>query len=238
MTTVHLARARLGDLADLDPTQRRRVLRYEQEADRARCATGVRLVLHALRRATGDEAATVERRCIGCGAADHGPVEPAGRYAGRWSLSVTHSGDVVGVAVRAGAEPVGLDLEAGAARSLDAVARLVCTPYEQAADAAAPDTDDALRIRWVRKEAVLKAARVGLTVPMTHLELSAAHEPPRVLGWDSASRPDGLAAADIALCDLALQEPAGVRGAVAVLGTADLDARCVRVEDAELVAGP
>jgi 4'-phosphopantetheinyl transferase len=203
----------------LSPAERARAGRYRQAEDRARSGTGAALLRFALRHATGGSRVDVDRRCPGCGADDHGPPAVVGtRDDAAWSVSLSHSGDLVTVAVAHGLGHVGVDVER--TRPGAAVAALLCTADERRTDDAAPDPGDAWLTRWVRKEAVLKAARVGLTVPMRHLVLAAAHEPARLVSWDARTRPAGLALADVACRDLgpAATGGTGHRGAVATLG--------------------
>ena len=89
----------------LDDHERERLTRFRRPADRARY-----LAAHALARlvlgGSGRTAAALrfDRTCR-CGAAHGRPVLPGGP-----GFSLSHSGDLVGVAVRPGAA-VGLDVE-------------------------------------------------------------------------------------------------------------------------------
>ncbi|GEA86615.1 4'-phosphopantetheinyl transferase family protein [Cellulomonas cellasea] len=207
----------------LTATESARRARYRQPADRDRSGAGAALVRLAVREATGDAAADVARRCPGCDATDHGPTSVVGGgERGSWSVSLSHSGDLVTVAVARGVGAVGVDVEESCA-DVPAVASVLCRDDERGDDLAAPDPRAALLARWVRKEAVLKAARVGLTVPMRHLAVSAAHEPARLRHWEPRTRPAGLDVGLVACADLpgdVLAQAGGDhRGAVAALAT-------------------
>ena len=74
--------------------------------------------------------------------------------------SLSHADDIIAIALGQGG-PVGVDVEMRAVPSLRPIADLVCARDESAAD------DAALLDLWVRKEAVLKAAGLGLAHAMT-----------------------------------------------------------------------
>jgi len=180
--------------------ERARWQAFREPADRDRFATGTVLVRRALRVATGDDGAVPRRWCEDCGGRDHGPITAAGRHAGRIGISLSHSAERVVVAVALGAAHVGVDVERVRSR-LTGLTRMVCTEREAAADLAAASPDVALATRWVRKEALLKAARTGLRVPMRHLDVADHQEPAALHHWDRRTRPagalDGVQCADL-----------------------------------------
>ncbi|WP_454085260.1 4'-phosphopantetheinyl transferase family protein [Georgenia sp. Marseille-Q6866] len=160
----------------------------------------------ALLELTGVDAPLV-RSCPGCGSDEHGPVSPGGSLAGRASMSLSHSDDLVVVSVvetPPGTAPVrvGVDVESCRTRR-EGIDELVSTPEERVADADEPDLGCALMMtRWTRKEAVLKAVGVGLMVPMTQVALSPAGQPPRVLAVGNHPDLAGLAPEAAHLTDL------------------------------------
>jgi len=82
--------------------------------------------------------------------------------------SLSHADGAVAVAVARGG-PVGVDMEAAArAAQMEEIADAVLHPVEQAALAACPGPlrAEALLALWVRKEALLKAAGIGLAREM------------------------------------------------------------------------
>jgi 4'-phosphopantetheinyl transferase len=187
-----------GLLALLDGHERDRIARFRRPADQARYLAAHALVRLALADAVGAPAAALvfDRTCR-CGAQHGKPVLPGGP-----GFSLTHAGDLVGVAVHA-AGPVGLDVEqVRELTDLAAMAAHACSPRETAPDAQAFFT------LWTRKEALLKAAGTGLASPMSAITLG----PTGVLDWAGEDAP-----ADPAwLRDL---HPApGYRGAVAGFG--------------------
>ena len=165
-----------GLVALLDDTERDRLHRFRLPADRARYLAGhalTRLVLaDALGRSTADLA--FDRTCR-CGAQHGKPALPGGP-----GFSLTHAGDLVGVAVHE--DPVGLDVERVRALSdLAALATHACSPAETAPDPTAFFT------LWTRKEALLKATGAGLSAPMNAITLG----PSGLVGWVGEHAPDG-----------------------------------------------
>jgi 4'-phosphopantetheinyl transferase len=122
----------------------------------------LRLVLSEL---TGAEPAAhrFSLHCAACGGAHGKPVleHPS------LHVSLTATGPVVAVAI-SGAGPVGVDAEQLDRVAFAGFADVALGPGERARDAAA-------RARaWTRKEAVLKAAGVGLTVDPREVDVSRA----------------------------------------------------------------
>ena len=156
---VGVGEARDGFVRDLDEVERGRLAAYLRDVDKARFLLGVTLVRRVLAERFSLPAAKValDRTCLECGK-PHGKVRAAGV-----ELSVTHSGDLVGVAVAD--RPVGLDVEkVDLGVDVDAVARVALTDaevrelreYDGIAKARAFTT------YWTRKEAVVKATGEGL----------------------------------------------------------------------------
>jgi 4'-phosphopantetheinyl transferase len=171
------ARAGLAEL--LDPAERTRRARYLRDADRDRFTLGVAItrVVAGRRSGLAPEQVPITRRCRDCDE-PHGP--PA--IAGGPHLSVSHSGDLVAVAVSPYG-PLGVDVEEDSGRIGDDIARHLLADDEPPAAGAA-----GLLAYWTRKEALLKATGDGLRVPLGALHVSAPHEPPRLRAWDG--RPD------------------------------------------------
>lgn len=174
--------------------------------DRAETRAGDHALLTGLvARLTGVAAASVglTQRCPHCGAGDHGPlrVRIAGSPAVVPRVSLARAGGRLALAVTA-AGPVGIDVEslADLARApLDAVA---LSPAE--AGTLAPlrpaVTAEALANIWTTKEAVLKAAGLGLRVDPRELTVILETAGPtdgrsprtasRTVSWPRAPFPD------------------------------------------------
>jgi len=233
-----LGQLRPRHLGLLSAIERARRDRYLRDDDRDRFALGAALLRLLAGAISGQAAAAVEveRTCPRCGRPHGRPRLPG------WSLhaSVTHSGDVAGVAISA-AGAVGIDLEAPAAGRVTALdARQVATldAHEGAAfDAGevtalwqairapgeAPLAGAAeLRAIWTRKEAVLKATGVGLQLSMSRVRVSAADREPALLSYDGREPP--------AASMLDLRPFPGYVGCVCVLSDGPVRFECVEAE--------
>ncbi|MEU5877694.1 4'-phosphopantetheinyl transferase superfamily protein [Spirillospora sp. NPDC047279] len=178
-----LADVRPAHEALLDSVERGRRERYLRDADRDRFTLGAAITRIAVGTALGisPEHVRIDRACDDCGKPHGRPVIDGGPH-----VSVSHSGDRVGVAISAHG-PVGLDVEE-AGRANESIAGHLLAPAEKADAAAAGMSPDALLAYWTRKEAALKATGDGLRVGLTRLSMSAPADPPRLVGWEG--RPD------------------------------------------------
>ncbi|MCO1655826.1 4'-phosphopantetheinyl transferase family protein [Pseudonocardia humida] len=195
----------------LDDAERARLPRFRLPADRARYLAAHALTRIVLAGAVGAAPAELrfDRSCR-CGEQHGKPTLPGGP-----GFSLTHAGDLVGVAVHDG--PVGLDVEhARPLADLAAMAAHVSSPDETVAD------DSAFFTLWTRKEALLKATGEGLSAPMSAITLG----PTGVLAWTGAAAPTG----PVWLRDL--RPAAGYPAAVAGLGPGPV---AVRESDGDAV---
>jgi 4'-phosphopantetheinyl transferase len=174
--------AHTDDLTDahlelLDHRERERWARYQRQADRDRFALGSAIVRSLVADLDGTVPSHVvlDRTCPTCGA-QHGPVTTPGRT---WRCSVSHSGSfaVAAAVASSGATHLGVDLETGCPPDWRALLPDVLAPEE-----VAPEHEQAFVTLWVRKEAVLKATREGLSRPMSSVSISVSGESPRVVG--------------------------------------------------------
>jgi 4'-phosphopantetheinyl transferase len=178
------ARPCLDELLDTD--ERDRAARFRRPDDRVRFVLGaamLRVVLASHVNASPAEV-RVTRACAACGA-PHGRPRLAAPGGTAIELSVTHAGDRVAIAVsRQG--PVGVDVE----RIQPDLPVWGLAPHVLAGEELATlyGLDAARRphgflVYWTRKEAVLKALGVGLTVPLTSVLVSGPEEPPSLRAW-------------------------------------------------------
>jgi 4'-phosphopantetheinyl transferase len=223
--------ARPALTAILDPVEQARRGRYLREADRDRFTLGVaitRLVVGA-RLGLLPEQVPLTRACADCDE-PHGPPVVAGAPQPDMPashLSVSHSGDLVAVAVSPYG-PVGVDVEEDSGRIGDDIARHLLAPGEAAGGSSG------LLAYWTRKEALLKATGDGLRVPLGDLRVSAPDEPPRLLSWEGRPGLSGRMAmrglaprTGYAACLALLDHPDGVpveeRSAAEMLGRVPSD---------------
>ncbi len=153
----------------LDPVERARWTRLQRADDRDRFTLGSAVVRSLVAELDGTEPTQValDRACPRCGE-QHGPVTAPGR---RWHCSVSHSGGLALAAAVAASEAsaVGIDVET---RCPPDWADLV--PDLLARDERAPDDGAAFLGLWVRKEAVLKATREGLSRSMATVDVTGS----------------------------------------------------------------
>ncbi|MER7244883.1 4'-phosphopantetheinyl transferase superfamily protein [Kribbella sp. NPDC000426] len=143
----------------MDGVERERLAAYVRDEDKARFLLGVTITRRVLgvRFSLPPAKVSLDRTCFECGK-PHGKVRADGV-----ELSVTHSGELVGVAFSD--QPVGLDVEkVDPGMDVDGVARVALSAaevrelerYDGIAKARAFTT------YWTRKEAALKATGEGL----------------------------------------------------------------------------
>jgi 4'-phosphopantetheinyl transferase len=155
-----------ADLADLDHGERKRAEAFLFPADRRRYRVAhlmLRRVLAGYTRTTPASLRFGRGRCPRCAAAGKPVLLPAsGRGAHTVpSFSLTHSGDMVLIAVAG--RPVGVDVEADAAGCVCSLA-LALHPADAARVAGLGERErhEAIITCWVRAEAVLKATGQGI----------------------------------------------------------------------------
>ena len=143
-----------------------------------------------------------------------------------WEISITHSGDRVGVALTRGL-PVGLDVEGITDRDLDGLASYALTAREHAAWRALDAADRAAGFftYWARKEALLKATGQGLAGGLTSVEVSPPDAAAALLAWHGPEAPT-----QVWLCDL--DAGADYRAALAVVSARPVT---VAVHDASVL---
>lgn len=204
-------------LAVLDHTERIRFEGYRKPADRRRFLTGRVLAKSVAGELLGRAPAEIslDATCDDCGK-PHGRPTVRGA-ADDISLSITHSGDRVGLAVTAGVA-VGLDVETASRDSVSGLLDYALNDAERATLAPLTDSarDEAFFTYWARKEAVMKASGHGLRIPLRSLTLSGPAEQARLVASDH----EALDPETTRLADLTPGE--GYRAAVAVLATEHL----------------
>lgn len=144
---------------DLDEVERARLAAYVRAADQERFLLGVTMVRRLLgaRFSLLPASVRLDRTCPDCGK-PHGKVRADGV-----ELSVTHSGELVGVAIAD--VPVGIDVErVDETLDVDAVARvaLAADEVEKLKQYDGIEKARAFTAYWTRREAAVKATGDGL----------------------------------------------------------------------------
>lgn len=181
-----------GLLDLLDETERARHARFRRTEDRDRYAVAHALARLLCARVTGCDPREVvfHLRCGHCSRPEpHGKPHPGGPAAG-WEISITHSGDRVGVAIAYGL-PVGIDVERITSRDLEGLASYALTDREYAAWQTLDPADRAAGFftYWARKEALLKATGQGLSGGLTSVEVSPPDAAAALLAWRGPGTP-------------------------------------------------
>lgn len=146
----------------LSADEQTRAEQYKQPDDVARFVTG----RGALRRILGERTGQDPRALV---FVEGGGRKPALRDHPSVHFNLSHSGDFVLIA--AGAEPLGVDIEAMRAIDWRTLAAMNFHPDEAAAMDAQPDARAAFFQLWANKEAFLKAAGIGLTDRLTAIRI-------------------------------------------------------------------
>jgi 4'-phosphopantetheinyl transferase len=218
MTAVEVWWGRIGQVRDefaeeLDALERQRLEAYVRGEDKARFLLGCTIVRRLLAARLSLPAAKIslDRSCPECGR-PHGKVRADGV-----ELSVTHSGDLVGVALHP-RTAVGLDVEridpaidadAIAGVSLAAVEMRELRRYDGVAKARA------FTQYWTRKEAIVKATGNGIRTDLRTVIVSPPDQPAQFLSGG------------LQLIDLEVDEDYA-----AALAVASAEPPVVRMEDA------
>jgi len=200
-------------LADLARGERDRAEAFLFPADRHRYQVAHVMLRRVLAGYTGTAPGTLRlgrERCPRCGAPGKPVLAPGAHTAP--SFSLTHSGDVVIIAVAG--RPVGVDVERDPARCVCSLAEAL-HPADAAwvAGLAEPDRHEAIITCWVRAEAVLKCTGQGIGHGLGGFPVQP--------GRSAALRVNGCMVRQLAA-------PPGYRAAVALAGGGDVAAVCVR----------
>ena len=148
---VWWAPSRPADELALMPAERLRVSAHAWPHDVASSAVLARLAVADLL-GTDPVDVVVGRRCPSCGSTSHGVPTTAGAH-----VSITRAPGLVAVAVST-AGPVGLDVEPRRERLFPGFDDVALSP-----DETPPTVEERLR-SWARKEALLKACGLGLSI--------------------------------------------------------------------------
>ncbi|WIY05394.1 4'-phosphopantetheinyl transferase superfamily protein [Amycolatopsis mongoliensis] len=199
----------------LDEVEQGRFDAYRQDADKRRFLTGRVLAktVAAERLGLAVEAVKFDATCEDCGKPHGRPRIPGADL----TLSISHSGELIGVAATPSV-PVGLDVETAGRKADDGLIEYALSPAEAAHLTGLSDAEKAAAffVYWTRKEAVMKATGKGLRIPLKSITFSRFDEPARLVeSGDPALEPARTRLADLKAAD-------GYRAAIAVLTTDEL----------------
>jgi 4'-phosphopantetheinyl transferase len=201
----------------LDEKEQGRYDAYRQEADKRRFLTGRVLAKSLAAERLGRTAAAIQfdSTCEDCGKPHGRPRVPGADL----MLSISHSGDLIGVAATDGT-PVGLDVETAKRRADSSLIEYALSPAEQKVLEGLSEDERATAFftYWTRKEAVMKATGKGLKIPLQSITFSPYNEQAvLVVSGDPALDPANTRLTDLKASD-------GYRAAVAILSTDTLSA--------------
>ena len=143
---------------------------YRPAAKKRQFLNSRRAVRSVLQRELGDAAAHVQfdSDSQGC------PVLLS-EQVGHWpQMSLSHSGNVVAIAISRNAFPVGVDIETVEPLKADALRLVAAHPHERAwCDRQTGRESDALATLWTIKEAVWKTLHYGSEMPMSEVSVES-----------------------------------------------------------------
>jgi 4'-phosphopantetheinyl transferase len=203
----------IGELAHLlSPEERRRVERFQHDADRRRLVVGrglLRLILAHLLRTRPDVIEFAHNEY-------HKPSLAIEPHTSGLQFNVSHSADLVLLAFATG-RAVGVDVEklrTGSAIDGIAASHFSLREREDLATVSSDLKLEAFFACWTRKEAFIKARGLGLSMPLDQFDVSLLPGQPAEL---RATRPDPAERTRWAVTDLEI-EP-GYKAAVAIEGS-------------------
>jgi 4'-phosphopantetheinyl transferase len=185
-------RARLA--ADLDAATLRRLDRFHRVQDRDRGLAGHSLLRRLLAAVAGGAPSELilRTRCAACGKTDHGKPYldvshgDAGHPTPPVEVNLSHSGEVVCVALAPAGAQVGVDVEQRRTVDWAALRRSVFADEEWAATERAANPQRRRTEGWTRKEASAKASGHGLALALSAIIVADSAES----GW-AAALPEG-----------------------------------------------
>jgi 4'-phosphopantetheinyl transferase len=201
-------------VALLDSEERHRLSSYRRSSDAERFLVGVGVTRLVASKYLGSpaEELTIVRTCRECGQPHGKPslVDQIG--SDRLEFSVSHAGDVVGVAFTRGL-PVGLDIaELRSSIDVEELAPIVLSDRESLSGETTEAQRVSFLIHWTRKEAAVKAVGIGLQLPFSAITVSRSEDEARLLEWHLEP-----SAGNVRVHDVASPEPHYV-AALAVIG--------------------
>jgi 4'-phosphopantetheinyl transferase len=155
--------------ADLDPATLTRLDRFHRVADRDRGLAAHALLRRLLAAVAGGPPSrlVLRTRCAGCGKTDHGkPYLDVGTALPPVEVNLSHSAEVVCVALTAPGIQVGVDVEGRRPVNWAVMRRAVFADQEWAGTEQGADPARRRMDAWARKEAAVKSSGHGLSLPL------------------------------------------------------------------------
>ena len=185
---VWWARVAVGELddalrtvltGDLDPVTVARLDRFHRVQDRDRGLAAHSLLRRLLAAVAGSGARPAElklsTRCAGCGETDHGkPYLDVGTAVPPVEVNLSHSGELVCVALAAPGVQVGVDVEQRRSVDWANLRRSVFDDVEWAVTEQAADPQRRRMDAWARKESSVKSSGHGLALPFREVRIKDA----------------------------------------------------------------
>jgi 4'-phosphopantetheinyl transferase len=178
---------------DLDPATVARLDRFHRVQDRDRGLAAHSLLRRLLAGVVGGRPAELvfATRCAGCGETDHGkPYLDVGTAEPPVGLNLSHSGELVCVALAAPGVQVGVDVEQRRSIDWSTLRRSVFADAEWVVTEQADDPERHRMNAWARKESAVKSSGHGLSLPFREVLIEDAPGG----GW-TASLPSGAGSA-------------------------------------------
>jgi 4'-phosphopantetheinyl transferase len=163
--------------ADLNSATLARLDRFHRVEDRDRGLAAHSLLRRLLAAVAGGAPSelVLNKRCAGCGETDHGkPYLNVGTSVPPVEVNLSHSWEVVCVALAAPGIPVGVDVEYRRSVNWEALRRSVFADLEWAVTEEADDPQRRRMDAWARKEASVKASGHGLSLPFRDVAIETA----------------------------------------------------------------
>jgi len=193
--------------ADLNPATIAKLDRFHRVEDRDRGLAAHALLRRLLAAVVGGRPAelVLGTRCGGCGQTDHGkPYLDVGTPVPPVEVNLTHSGEVVCVALAAPGVQVGVDVEQRRTVDWSALRRSVFADPEWAVTEQADDPGRRRMDAWARKESAVKSSGHGLSLSLRGVVVedtadggwtaTLPQDAGSVVGWDLDLESDVAAA--------------------------------------------
>ncbi|MBT0767293.1 4'-phosphopantetheinyl transferase superfamily protein [Kineosporia sp. J2-2] len=158
-----------GLAASLDERRLAKIARYRRAEDRDRGLAAHALLRRLLAAVTGTPPNRIELGafCISCGEYGHGkPFLDTGDDERPVEINLSHSGEVVIVALAAPGVQLGVDAEQTRTVDWNALRSSIFADQEWAATERRADQEHRRLVTWARKESSVKASGHGLSLPL------------------------------------------------------------------------